>query len=87
MVCTVGAVLKGWGLHESTWPWFGAGALVKPYADACSPDVIAVEEVDRLVNLFTIAFLRRHLRGEAEYEGYLSEAFARGEAMATLRVR
>lgn len=40
-------------------------------SEGCAPDLISVEEAQRLTNLVTVAFLRRHLANDFRYERFL----------------
>lgn len=86
-VCAIGDRLMDLGLPKKVWPVIGAADLVEPYDATCSASAVPVEDVDRILSIFAVAFLRRHLRGEPGYETYLSESFAHREARARLWVR
>lgn len=86
-VCTFGDTLIANGIVEATWPLIGAGELVEPYEQTCTDTAAPVEEVDRLLGLFTVAFLRYHLLDEPEYAPYLTSQFAGQEPMAELSIR
>jgi predicted dienelactone hydrolase len=40
-------------------------------AEGCAPELLPVEEAQRITNLVTVAFLRRHLLGDRRYDRYL----------------
>ncbi len=50
--------------------------LIEPYANTCGPDAFPIEEANRLQNLYTVAFFRRHILGEEGYDAYLMPEFA-----------
>jgi len=42
--------------------------------EGCAPDLLPVAEAQRLTNLVTVAFLRRHLAGDLRYDRFLRPA-------------
>ena len=86
-ICTLGNLLLALGITQETWPSLGAEELVPLYETTCGPDALPIEEASRLLNLYSVAFFRRHLFGEARYERFLTEAYAAGEPNAELSVR
>ncbi len=78
-VCTFGELLIGLGIEEAAWPDIGAADLVEPYRATCGPEVFPIDEAVRLQNLYTVAFLKRHLVGEENYDWFLTEDFAATE--------
>ncbi len=86
-VCRLGDLLLGLGISKSLWPTIGAAQLVDAYDQTCSPGAFPVEEAERMLSLFSVAFFRTHLRGESRYSGYLTKAFADTQASVNLWVR
>jgi predicted dienelactone hydrolase len=74
-VCQFGELLIGLGIEQDQWQGI-APDLIEPYANTCGPDVFPIEEANRLQNLYTVAFFRRHILGEEGYEAYLTPEFA-----------
>jgi predicted dienelactone hydrolase len=50
--------------------------LGRDFTEPCGPDVLAVEEVQRIANLYTLSHFHRFLNGDARYTTYLTEAYA-----------
>lgn len=50
-------------------------AIAGANQEGCAPDLLPVAEAQRITNLLTVAFLRRHLAGDARYERYLQPAW------------
>jgi predicted dienelactone hydrolase len=75
-VCAIGNWLIDNGIGQDLWPAIGAAALTAPYEEACSEQALPIEEVLRIQNLYAVAFFRRHLRGEVEYDYYLRAVYA-----------
>ena len=75
-VCDIGNWLIDNGIDQDLWPAIGAEALLEPYRDTCSEEAFPIEEVLRIQNLYAVAFFRRYLLGEAEYEFYLRQDYA-----------
>ncbi len=71
-VCWIGDYLISIGITEDKWPALGAADLVEPYDATCGPDAFPIEEAERLINLYSVAFFKRHLLGQAGYDAYLS---------------
>ncbi len=63
----------------TAWVAVGAGGLVDPFIDTCVNAVIDLADVNRLQNLYTVAFMRRHLNGETDYDPFLTLAYAETE--------
>jgi predicted dienelactone hydrolase len=83
-VCWIGNYLISIGLTKDEWPTLGAGELVEPYDNTCGPEALPIEEANRLANLYTVAFFRRHLRDERGYDVYLTAGHAEAEPGANL---
>lgn len=79
-VCTIGELLIAMGIPKEMWEAIGAGDLIGPYDATCGPEAFPIEEAVRLQNLYVVAFLRRHMLGEAGYDHYLSPEYADTEA-------
>ncbi len=79
-VCWIGDHLISIGIDQEAWPSLGAEALLEPYELTCGPDAFPIDESNRLANLYTVAFFKRHLLGETGYDAYLTTEFAEGEA-------
>jgi len=45
--------------------------------EGCGPDLIPIEEAQRVTNLYTVAFLQRNLAFDPRYQRYLRPGFAR----------
>lgn len=75
-ICDIANWLLDNGLTQDLWPAIGAEALIEPYAEACSAESFPIEQVHRLQNVYAVAFFRRHLNNEAEYDYYLQAAYA-----------
>jgi predicted dienelactone hydrolase len=45
--------------------------------EGCGPELIPIEEAQRLTNLYTVAFLKRNLALDPRYKRYLTRGFAR----------
>ena len=87
-ICDIGNWLIDNGIGQDLWPAIGATALLDPYAEACSAEAFPIQEVLRIQNLYAVAFFRRHLNGESEYDYYLRSAYANGnEPDIDFRVR
>ena len=71
-VCTFGELLLDLGLQEDQWAGIGASELVEPYRTTCGPDAFPIESAVRLQNLYSVAFLKRHLIGDERYERFLN---------------
>jgi predicted dienelactone hydrolase len=59
-----------------------AGLLLSELADACGPDLIPIEEAQRLTNLYAIAFLKRFVALDPRYERWLAPGFAKSRRLA-----
>jgi predicted dienelactone hydrolase len=86
-VCTFGELLIGLGIEEAAWPDIGAADLVEPYRATCGPEVFPIDEAVRLQNLYTVAFLQRHLVGDEDYDWFLTEKFAQTEPAVAFESR
>lgn len=75
-VCAIGDSLIERDFGQDVWPNLGAEGLVAPYNATCGPDAFPIEEANRLANLYTVAFFKRHLLGETGYDAYLTTEFA-----------
>lgn len=71
-VCAFGELLLGLGLNEDQWAGVGASELVEPYRTTCGPAAYPIESAVRLQNLYSVAFLKRHLIGDERYERFLN---------------
>ena len=78
-VCWIGDHLIGIDLTPDTWPGLGAEDLIEPYEATCGPEAFPIDRSNRVMNLYTVAFFRRHLRGEGGYDAYLSAEHAETE--------
>jgi predicted dienelactone hydrolase len=76
---------RGWG--PEIWPGLGAEALIEPYETTCSPDVLAIEEANRLQNLYVVSFFKSQLRDERGYERFLTPTFAETEPGVAFTVK
>jgi len=87
-ICDIGNFLLENGIGQNLWPGIGASRLISPYEDSCSEDAYPIEEVQRIQNLYAVAFFRRYLRGETEYDFYLQPDYAlENEPDVTYRAR
>ena len=78
-VCWIGSYLISIGITEDKWPALGAADLVEPYDATCGADAFPIEEAERLINLYSVAFFKRHLLGQSGYDAYLSDEAAERE--------
>ena len=78
-VCWIGDHLISIDLTPDKWPGLGAEALIEPYEATCGPEAFPIDRANRVMNLYTVAFFRRHLRGEVAYDVYLSTEYAETE--------
>lgn len=78
-ICAIAGWLldRGWG--PDIWPSLGAEALIEPYETTCGPDVLAIEEANRLQNLYVVSFFKSQLREERGYDQFLSPELAETE--------
>ena len=58
-VCDIGNFLIGIGIGQELWPSTGASRLIGPYEDSCSEKAFPIEQVQRIQNLYAVAFFRR----------------------------
>lgn len=76
---------RGWG--PEIWPALGAEALIEPYETTCGPDVLAIEEANRLQNLYVVSFFKSQLREVRGYERFLTPTFAETEPGVNFTVK
>jgi predicted dienelactone hydrolase len=81
-VCWIGEHLIRIGFAQESWAALGAEDLIEPYNITCGPEAFPIEQSNRLANLYSIAFFKRHLLGEVGYDAYLTTAFAESEPAA-----
>jgi len=86
-ICAIANWLIGVGFDPEFWPTLGAEALIEPYETTCGPDVLAIEEANRLQNLYVVSFFKSQLRDERGYEHFLTPAFAETEPGVTFTVK
>jgi len=79
-VCWIGDYLISIGITEDRWPALGAADLVEPYDTTCGPEAFPIEEAERLINFYSVAFFKHHLLGQSGYAAYLSAEAAALEA-------
>ncbi|WP_170287375.1 alpha/beta hydrolase family protein [Halioglobus maricola] len=75
-ICDIGNTLIENGLGKESWPSIGASALLEPYEDACGEAAFPIEVAQRIQNTFAVAFFRRHLLEQQEYDFYLRTEWA-----------
>ena len=75
-ICDIGNTLIDNGLGQDIWPAIGAEALLAPYADTCGESAYPIDEAQRIQNIYGVAFFRRYLLGQAEYDYYLRSDYA-----------
>jgi len=75
-ICDIADVILGLGIPIELWPAVGAGALVEPYLETCVPPAFPLEEANRLQNLYTVSFFRKHLLFDLRYNRFLTERYA-----------
>lgn len=78
-VCWIGDYLISIGFTQDKWPGLGATDLIEPYEATCGPDAFPIEEASRLMNLYAVAFFKRHMLAELGYDAYLTTASAEAE--------
>ncbi|MEM7137390.1 MAG: hypothetical protein AAF500_12460 [Myxococcota bacterium] len=86
-VCDIAELLIEVGFAPDEWALLGAEELEEPYETTCAPDVFPITEATRLQNLFSVAFFKRYLLGEAGYDEFLGRDYADSEAAITLSIR
>jgi len=86
-ICAIANWLIGFGWGPEIWPTLGAEALIEPYETTCGPDVLAIEEANRLQNLYVVSFFKSQLRDERGYDRFLTPAFAETEPGVTFTVK
>ena len=79
-VCWIGDYLISIGITADRWPALGAADLVEPYDATCGPEAFPIEEAERLIRLYSVAFFKRHLLGQSGYDAYLSAEAAELES-------
>ncbi len=83
-VCQIGDFLIESGVDKESWPILGAEDLIEPYDATCGPDAFPIEEANRLQDLYTVAFFKRHLLEELGYDAFLTEGFSDTEPSVEL---
>jgi predicted dienelactone hydrolase len=83
-VCQIGDFLIESGVDKESWPILGAEDLIEPYDATCGPEAFPIDEANRLQNLYTVAFFKRHLVGDLGYDAFLTEEFANTEPAVEL---
>ena len=78
-VCWIGDYLISIDFTEDKWPALGAGDLIEPYEATCGPDAFPIEQANRLMNLYTVAFFKRHVLDQSGYDVYLTTDSAASE--------
>lgn len=78
-VCWIGNYLISIDFTQDKWPGLGASDLVEPYDETCGPDALPIEEANRLMTLYSVAFFKRHLLGESGYDAFLTPDATRAE--------
>lgn len=86
-ICPIANRLMDFGWGPEVWPMLGAGDLIEPYETTCSAEAFPIEEAFRLQSLYVVAFFKRHLSDEREYERYLGPEFASGEPAIAISVK
>lgn len=82
-VCAIGDLLIQNGVPQESWEMIGAGDLIAPYNATCGPEAFSIDEATRLQDLYVVAFFRRYLLGEGDYDHYLSPEYADSEPAIT----
>ncbi len=78
-ICKIGDLLIYSGFAQDNWELLGAEDLIEPYESTCGPDVFPIDEASRLINLYSVAFFRRHLLDGRGYDQYFAEPFVDSE--------
>ena len=86
-ICPIGNRLIEFGWGPEIWPTLGAEQLIEPYETTCGPDVLPIEEANRLQNLYVVSFFKWHMLNEAGYDWYLTTGFAEREPGITISVK
>ena len=81
-ICAIGDYLIDIGFAMDAWPGLGAGALLAPYAESCSPDAFPVDEAHRIQNLYAVSFFKRFLLREKRYDQFLTTSYAEANESA-----
>jgi predicted dienelactone hydrolase len=85
-VCAIGNLLISHDIDQSMWAAIGGEQLIDVYNDTCTDEAFPFEEAIRLLNLYTVAFLRRHLLDQHGYASFLTESYAEKEPAITFSV-
>ena len=75
-ICSFADFLFGLGYEVADWPGLGAGGLIEPYNDTCTPGVFPIDEAIRIQNLYVVSFFKKYLMNDASYDTYLTETYA-----------
>jgi predicted dienelactone hydrolase len=75
-VCDLYEVLADAGLPPELLEF-----LVSQVQEGCAPELIPIEEAQRLTILYTVAFLRWHLEPDERYHDYLRTGYARAHQL------
>lgn len=86
-VCDIGNLLIELGMTADKWAAIGAADLIEPYNATCTEDVFSIDEAQRLQALYVVSFFQRHLRGNTDYDYYLSDEYAPTEPSISLEAR
>ncbi len=78
-ICAIANRLIEFDWGPEIWPMLGAESLIEPYETTCGPDVLPIEESNRLQNLYMVSFFRAHLLNEREYDQFFEPAFTETE--------
>jgi predicted dienelactone hydrolase len=70
-----------------SWSLIGSLFSMQEYDETCGPDAFPAEQAFRIANLYTVAFLKRHLEGDERYSRYLTSAYADTEPDVEFRSR
>lgn len=75
-ICDLLALLIDAGLPPAL-----LAALIANAEDGCAPDLQPIEEVQRLTNLYSVAFLERVLNDDGRYQRFLTHGYARSHRL------
>jgi predicted dienelactone hydrolase len=75
-ICDIAQVLIGLGLLPEFWEALGAGALLQPYEDTCTPEAFPIDEAVRIQNLYNVSFFNRYLLFDLRYQYFLTRLYA-----------
>jgi len=70
-ICQIADALVAAGL-----PPFLLGFLLANVEEGCAPELIPIEEAQRITNLYAVSFFQRHLAHDPRYARYLTPGFA-----------